>query len=396
MWRRKRGPGGGKGAPRMRQAVLSRFFRPSDGSTRASAPEVIPPPESSAAAAAAAAAEAVGGAAAGSDMPASAEASRKRAAADGASPPAKKAKLSFASTVLRSVRGAGDLCGGWAWQEEEKAADAAAKKTEEKSAEGEEEALPVGRRGGRKLTPLESQVAALKQQHGDMLLAVECGYKYRFFGRDALLAARLLGIHAHWDRSFMVASIPVPRLGVHIRRLVDAGHKVGIVRQLETAALKAVSRSKSKLFKRAVAAVYTRGTLVGEEIELSGSEHDYQASSGGVTTAIACLWEAAASEGQQGDEKEEEKEGEEAVPTAKQQQTCIGFVAIDVHAGTVVYDSFADGPLRTGVETRLRHVQPCELPRLPLRSQPRWRSSATTWPTVQQLLATSLRRRSLR
>lgn len=34
-------------------------------------------------------------------------------------------------------------------------------------------------------TPLEQQVIQLKQQHQDALLAVECGYKYRFFGEDA-------------------------------------------------------------------------------------------------------------------------------------------------------------------------------------------------------------------
>lgn len=34
-------------------------------------------------------------------------------------------------------------------------------------------------------TPLEQQVIQLKQLHKDALLAVECGYKYRFFGEDA-------------------------------------------------------------------------------------------------------------------------------------------------------------------------------------------------------------------
>ena len=34
-------------------------------------------------------------------------------------------------------------------------------------------------------TPLEQQFVHIKQQHKDSLLAVECGYKYRFFGEDA-------------------------------------------------------------------------------------------------------------------------------------------------------------------------------------------------------------------
>lgn len=39
-------------------------------------------------------------------------------------------------------------------------------------------------------TPLEQQVIQLKQQHKDALLAVECGYKYRFFGEDAEVSER--------------------------------------------------------------------------------------------------------------------------------------------------------------------------------------------------------------
>lgn len=45
--------------------------------------------------------------------------------------------------------------------------------------------LPESRRVKSVYTPLEQQVIQLKQQHKDALLAVECGYKYRFFGEDA-------------------------------------------------------------------------------------------------------------------------------------------------------------------------------------------------------------------
>lgn len=41
-------------------------------------------------------------------------------------------------------------------------------------------------------TPLEQQVIQLKQQHKDALLAVECGYKYRFFGEDAEVSSVVL------------------------------------------------------------------------------------------------------------------------------------------------------------------------------------------------------------
>lgn len=49
-------------------------------------------------------------------------------------------------------------------------------------------------------------------------------------------------------------------------RLVGAGYKVGIVKQVETAAIKARSSTKSKLFVRKLVAMYTRGTLVGDAL----------------------------------------------------------------------------------------------------------------------------------
>jgi hypothetical protein len=77
-----------------------------------------------------------------------------------------------------------------------------------------------------KYTPMEQQVVALKKQHQGALLAIECGYRFRFFGDDATAAAEVLSIYAHMDHNFMVASIPTHRLAVHVRRLVEAGYKV--------------------------------------------------------------------------------------------------------------------------------------------------------------------------
>jgi DNA mismatch repair protein MSH3 len=47
---------------------------------------------------------------------------------------------------------------------------------------------------GRGLTPLDKQVVEIKKQHPDTLLVVEVGYKFRFFGEDARVAARELSI----------------------------------------------------------------------------------------------------------------------------------------------------------------------------------------------------------
>jgi hypothetical protein len=62
-----------------------------------------------------------------------------------------------------------------------------------------------------------------------VLLVVEVGYKFRFFGDDAAVAAAELGLYAYPDHNFLTASFPVQRLPIHVRRLVAAGHKASPV-----------------------------------------------------------------------------------------------------------------------------------------------------------------------
>lgn len=45
-----------------------------------------------------------------------------------------------------------------------------------------------------KLTPMEIQFLDIKRKHLDTILIVEVGYKFRFFGEDARIAAKELGI----------------------------------------------------------------------------------------------------------------------------------------------------------------------------------------------------------
>ena len=57
-------------------------------------------------------------------------------------------------------------------------------------------------------------------------------------------------------------------------RLVIAGYKVGVVKQTETAALKAVSDKKSGTFSRQLTALFTRTTLLGPDIERGEHQTD--------------------------------------------------------------------------------------------------------------------------
>ena len=121
-----------------------------------------------------------------------------------------------------------------------------------------------GGTGVPKPTPLEQQVAALQASNPDTVLAIEVGYKFQFFGRDAEVAAAVLRVFAYVDRAQLKASVPVPGLPKAVRRLVAAGHRVGIVRQIETAALKkagATADGRGGPFARKLTAIYTAATV---------------------------------------------------------------------------------------------------------------------------------------
>ena len=76
-------------------------------------------------------------------------------------------------------------------------------------------------------TPLEEQYLRIRAANPGVLLVIEVGYKYKMFGDDAEVARDVLRVGAFKSHSFLNASFPVHRLPHHVRRLVEAGHKVG-------------------------------------------------------------------------------------------------------------------------------------------------------------------------
>ena len=225
--------------------------------------------------------------------------------------------------------------------------------------EGEEEPVPTrtkkkGAKTG-KLTPMEIQFLDIKRKHVDTVLIVEVGYKFKFFGEDARVAAKELGIvcipgkfrfdehasEAHLDR-FASASIPVHRLSVHAKRLVAAGHKIGVVRQIETAALKKAGDNRNTPFIRKLTNVYTKGTYIDD---IEGLDHPSDVPTGGApaTGYLLCITETKA-KGWGTDEKVE-----------------VGILAVQPATGDIIYDTFEDGFLRGEIETRLLHLAPCEI-----------------------------------
>lgn len=201
-----------------------------------------------------------------------------------------------------------------------------------------------------KLTPMELQYLDIKRKHLDTVIVMEVGYKFKFFGEDARTASKELGIvcipgkfrydeHAsetHYDR-FASASFPVHRLQVHVKRLVQANHKVGVVRQLETAALKAAGNNRNTPFVRKLTNLYTKGTYVDDVEGLETPTAGAQA-----TGYLLCITETNA-KGWGTDEKVQ-----------------VGLVAVQPATGDIIYDDFEDSFMRSEIETRLLHIAPAE------------------------------------
>ncbi|KAF5191448.1 Dna mismatch repair protein msh3 [Thalictrum thalictroides] len=195
-----------------------------------------------------------------------------------------------------------------------------------------------------KYTPLEQQVLELKAKYPDVLLMIEVGYKYRFFGEDAEIAARVLGIYAHIDHNFMTASIPTFRLNVHVRRLVSVGYKVGVVKQTETAAIKSHGSNRLAPFSRGLSALYTKATLEAAEEMAGGGEEGCGSSS----NYLICVVE----KGVVGDRECGVESGFDVR---------IGFVAVEISTGDVVFGEFNDNVTRMALEGVVLSLSPAEV-----------------------------------
>uniref|UniRef100_A0A1A8HDR7 DNA mismatch repair protein MSH3 n=1 Tax=Nothobranchius korthausae TaxID=1143690 RepID=A0A1A8HDR7_9TELE len=197
------------------------------------------------------------------------------------------------------------------------------------------ESSATSRRPKSTLTPLEQQVIQLKEQHKDAMLAVECGYKFRFFGEDAETAAKELNITCHLDHNFMTCSIPTHRLFVH----------VGVVKQTETSAIKSSGSNRNSLFTRQLSALYTKSTLVGEDVNpVARLEDEEEAGCADVSdppeSFLLCI--------------------SETWDKPKKQLT-VGLVAVQPSTGDLLLDCFPDGPSRSELESRVLKINPVEI-----------------------------------
>ncbi|KAF8557342.1 hypothetical protein OG21DRAFT_1505567 [Imleria badia] len=189
---------------------------------------------------------------------------------------------------------------------------------------------------GQPYTPAELQSLKFIKDNPGVVLMIELGYKYYFYEESASIASQELGIIAYRRRNLLTASIPVHRRDVHLKKLLSQGYKVGIVEQIETAALKKASETRNTLFERKLTHLYTATTYV-DELE-SVDDLDKHAA-----PPLICFTEAPASGG------------------TSEDHVSISMIAITPSTGDVVWDEFDDTIMRSELETRLVHTRPAEL-----------------------------------
>lgn len=185
----------------------------------------------------------------------------------------------------------------------------------------------------KKLTPLDKQIIELKANNPDKLLAIQVGYKYKFFGQDAEIVSPVLNIMlvGTEDPRFKYCSIPDNRLHVHLKKLLPLGYMIGVVKQTELAVSKSIDNSRG-LFERKVTGIYTNATYMNEELE-SDKDLDDDNSNNYIV----------------------------AFKGSSDPESPLAVVVTQPITGEIIVDDLRDNILREELETRLTYFNPSEI-----------------------------------
>ena len=146
-------------------------------------------------------------------------------------------------------------------------------------------------------------------------------------------------------------------------RLVSLGHKVGVVRQIETAALKSAGDNKNAPFTRKLVNLYTKGNerkILTKPCFHSFSLRKYRF----LFLSIRLFFSGTFIDDTEAAVEEESLGGylialvEEVLDSNKSQ---ISLVAINVSTGELLYDTFIDELMRSELEMRLLYLNPVEI-----------------------------------
>jgi DNA mismatch repair protein MutS len=115
------------------------------------------------------------------------------------------------------------------------------------------------------LTPMLNQYQSLKEQHPDALVFFRLGDFYELFFDDAVVASKLLDLvltgRGQNENRAPMCGVPYHAASGYIQKLVDLGHRVAIVEQMEDPAL------TKGLVKREVVRIVSPGTSLSDALD---------------------------------------------------------------------------------------------------------------------------------
>ncbi len=127
-----------------------------------------------------------------------------------------------------------------------------------------------------KVTPMMRQYLEIKNANEDLIIFFRLGDFYEMFFDDAIkvsheLELTLTGKSAGLEERIPMCGIPYHAANTYIEKLIENGHKIGIVEQLED------PKNVKGLVKRGIVQIITSGTTMDSEI-LKSNDSNYIAS----------------------------------------------------------------------------------------------------------------------
>lgn len=109
-------------------------------------------------------------------------------------------------------------------------------------------------------TPMRRQYEEAKQRHPGMLLLFRMGDFFELFDDDADLVSRLLDLKKSRRDGYEMAGFPHHQIDQYLRRLLQAGHRVAVCDQVESAA------EAKGIVRREVTRIVTPGTVTEDDL----------------------------------------------------------------------------------------------------------------------------------
>ena len=116
----------------------------------------------------------------------------------------------------------------------------------------------------KKQTPVEIQYHNLKQEHFDKILMFQLGDFYEMFAEDAVIASKILNIqltsrNKNSPNALSMCGFPLHSGEHYIHKLVKAGYRVALCRQIENA------DEAKEIVKREVVRIVTPSTVLNAD-----------------------------------------------------------------------------------------------------------------------------------